>query len=167
MPRRLQQPLYLPENMPVFETLKRFRETGDELAFVIEEYGGVQGLVTLWDILESLVEDLPSLEEREHPSAQRRADGSWLVDGTIEIDEFRELFGLSEFPGETRGYYHTLGGFIMTALGEVPDEGVGLDWQDLHIEVIDMDGRRVEKVLVIPQKAIREGKIPLPGERLD
>ena len=159
-------PLYLPENMPVFEALKRFRETGDEFAFVIEEHGGVQGIVTLQDILESLVEDLPSREESEHPSAQRRADDSWLVDGTIQIDEFRELFGLHEFPGEVQGYYHTLGGFIMTVLGEVPDEGDGLDWQDLHIEVIDMDGRRVDKVLVIPQKSVRSNLKNPPKEHL-
>lgn len=144
----LQPPLYLPENLPVFTALKRFRETGKEIAFVLDEYGGVEGLITLGDILNALVEDLPSLDSRQHPSVVRRADGSWLVDGSIPVDEFREQFALKELPGEVEGEYLTLGGFVMTMLGEIPQAGASLEWSGLHIEVVDMDGRRVDKVLV-------------------
>jgi putative hemolysin len=159
----LQPPLFLAENLPVFEALKRFRETGDEFAFVLDEYGGVQGLITLGDILNALVEDLPSLEESQHPSVVRRADGTWLVDGTMPVDEFRETFGLKELPGEAEGVFLTLGGFIMSMLGKIPDPGTSLEWEGLRIEVMDMDGRRVDKVLVAPVNPEGNSQANEPG----
>lgn len=144
----IRPPVYMTENSPLFEALKRFRATGEEIAFVIDEYGGVQGLITLQDILNALVEDLPGHDERRRPQAVQRSDGSWLVDGTLAIKDFRELFSLGELPGEAEEVFHTVGGFIMAALGQVPEEGAILDLENLHIEVMDMDRRRVDKVLV-------------------
>ena len=145
----IRPPLYLPENMPVFEALARFRDSGDEFAFVIDEYGGVLGLITEHHILDILVGGLPSREEREHPSAVKRADGSWLLDGSMPVEDFRELFGLRELPGEVQDYFHTLAGFVMTALGKIPAAGESLQWEHLHIEVVDMDGQRIDKLLVL------------------
>lgn len=148
----IRTPVYMTENSPLFDALKHFRESGEEIAFVIDEYGGVQGLITLQDILNALVEDLPGQSESSRPEALQRADGSWLVDGAIGIKDFRELFALHELPGESEKVYHTLGGFIMATLGKVPEEGAQLDLENLHIEVVDMDRRRVDKVLVTQQE---------------
>jgi putative hemolysin len=144
----IKPPIYVTENSPLFEALKNFRATGEEIAFVIDEYGGVQGLITLQDILNALVEDLPGSAEHQRAQAVQRADGSWLVDGGLAIEDFREQFGLDELPGEAEEVYHTLGGFIMAELGQVPVEGDQLDVGSLHLEVVDMDRRRVDKVLV-------------------
>lgn len=144
----LQPALFIPENMPAFDVLERLKETGSQIAFAIDEYGGIQGLVTLRDILEAIVGDIPEADEDEDPDIVRREDGSWLIDGMLPIEEFRELFDLEELPGEEEHYYQTLGGFVMTMLGRIPSPSDNFEWGNLRIEVIDMDGNRIDKLLV-------------------
>ena len=140
--------LFLPEIMPVFDALERFKETRAEIAFAVDEYGGLQGLVTLRDILEAIVGDIPEEYEIEDPDIVRREDGSYLLDGMVPIDEFKDLFNLGELPGEEQNYYQTLGGFVMTFLGKIPTSGDHFEWEGLRVEVVDMDEKRVDKVLV-------------------
>jgi putative hemolysin len=145
----LNAPLFVPEKMPVYKVLDRFQEKKTELAFVLDEYGGVDSLVTLRDILEALVGGFS--DTRQHDAAFiEREDGSWLIDGMVSAQDFREHFELEALPGEEQGNFYTLGGFIQSYLGIIPKEGDHFTWKDLRIEVVDMDGRRVDKVLVAP-----------------
>lgn len=147
---KLSQPaLFLPESTPAFKTLDLLRSAGGNLALVIDEWGGVQGMVTLFDVLEAIIGMVPEAGQPFEPSAQQREDGSWLVDGGMNIDEFKDLFKISDLPDEDRAGYQTVAGFILTALGEIPSPGTHFDWNGLRFEVVDMDGLRVDKILVI------------------
>lgn len=147
----LRPAVFVPETTPALTVVERFKETHSKLAIVIDEYGGVEGLITVDDILTALVGDIPELGEQAEPDAIQRDDGSWLIDGMFGIDEFQELFDLRSLPPASGGYYQTVGGFVMAGLGHVPKPGDHFEWNDLRIEVIDMDGRRVDKVLVARQ----------------
>ena len=133
---------FIPETMLASRALEIFKEKGTELLLVIDEFGGVQGLLTINDILEEIVGQI----ELEEPQATQRQDGSWLLDGMLEVDEFKDIFNLKALPHEDE--YETLSGFVMMSLGRVPQSADHFEWQDLRFEVIDMDGRRVDKVLV-------------------
>ena len=148
----LQRALLVPETKPVLQAIELFRESRTHIALVIDEYGGLQGMVTINDILEGIVGDLPAVGEAP-PGAVQREDGSWLLDGLMPVDEFKEVLQIGELPGEDRGYYHTLGGFVMTRLGHIPSAADHFEWGRLRFEVVDMDGRRVDKVLVTPAQA--------------
>jgi len=150
---RLHRPLLVPEGAAAFGLLERFKETKLPIALVIDEYGGIEGMLTLGDILEALVGEVPALSPEEESEAVQRPDGSWLLDGALAIDRFREIFGLGELPGEAEGHFETLGGFVMAVLGEIPEEADHFQWGNLCFEVMDMDRRRVDKVLVAPVKA--------------
>jgi putative hemolysin len=143
------QPLIVPESMPALKVLELFRQSRFHTALVIDEFGGLQGLVTIFDILESIVGDIPDEGELVEPEIVQREDGSWLVDGRLPVDEFKELFRLSGLPDESRGHYQTLGGFVMSYLGRIPTAADNFDWAGLHFEVMDMDGYRVDKVLIV------------------
>ncbi|MCX7608241.1 MAG: hypothetical protein N2049_03355, partial [Anaerolineales bacterium] len=114
---------------------------------VVDEFGVVQGLITLADILEEIVGEMEG-----EPQATQRQDGSWLLDGMLPNDEFKELFNLHHLPAEEE--YETLGGFIMTYLGRIPQASEHFEWNGLRFEVVDMDGNRIDKVLVsvLPSK---------------
>ncbi len=144
----LQQPQFIPETMPALKVLELFRESRVHIALVIDEFGGLQGLVTLFDILESIVGDIPDAGEAAEPEVVQRDDGSWLVDGRLPVDEFKALFNLNDLPDEERGYYQTIGGFVMSQLGRVPESSDYFDWSMLRFEVVDMDGMRVDKILI-------------------
>jgi putative hemolysin len=146
----LQQPLYVPESMRALKVLELFKQSGTHIALVIDEYGGIQGIVTPSDILEAIVGDLPEAGEQVEPLAVQREDGSWLVDGMLPVDEFKDLFDLGELPGEDQGIYQTLAGFVVMQLGRIPAATDYFVWEGLKIEVVDMDGNRVDKVLVTP-----------------
>lgn len=133
---------YVPETMFASRALEILKEKNTELLLVVDEFGGLQGLLTINDILEEIVGEM----EGEEPQATQRQDGSWLLDGMLEVDEFKEIFHLTELPHEDE--YETLSGFIMTSLGRVPQTSDHFEWNHLRFEVIDMDGRRVDKVLV-------------------
>jgi putative hemolysin len=142
----MREPLFAPESMAALKALERFKMSGLHMALVIDEYGGIEGLVTLIDILEAIVGDIPTEEEIAEPPIVEREDGSWLVDGLVTISDFQEAFDLRSLPGE--GNYYTLGGFVIYMLGRVPVSGEHFGWGGLRFEVADMDGNRVDKVLI-------------------
>jgi putative hemolysin len=146
----LRKPLYVPETMPALKVLEAFKKSGTQIALVVDEYGSIQGLVTLKDILEAIVGDIPSAEELAEPQAVQREDGSWLLDGMLPIEEFKELLGIDELPGEGQGLYQTVAGFVIAQLGRIPVAADHFEWGGLRFEVMDMDGNRVDKVLVTP-----------------
>ncbi|HEU4559452.1 MAG TPA: hemolysin family protein [Longimicrobium sp.] len=141
-------PLFIPASTRALHLLERFRESGVHMAVVVDEYGGIEGLVTLHDLLEEIAGDL-STTAATSPPVVRRDDGSLLVDGSYPIDEFREVVGLPERRGEPREY-RTVGGLVFAALGHVPAPGEHVDHDGWRIEVMDMDGNRVDKVLATP-----------------
>ena len=153
----LGQPLYVPESTRGLKVLELFKQTGIHMVLVVDEYGVIQGLVTLNDILVEIVGDVPSAGELEEPMAVQREDGSWLLDGMLPVDEFFEMFKIEEAPREHRGNYQTLGGFVITHLGRIPTAADHFEWEGMRFEVMDMDGNRVDKVLLVPgQKSTGE-----------
>ncbi|ACK66443.1 protein of unknown function DUF21 [Rippkaea orientalis PCC 8801] len=144
----LQQPLYIAENTRALNVLEQFKQTGIHTALVIDEYGGIEGLVTLDDVVEAILGELPSAEDLEAPMAVQREDGSWLLDGLLAIDDFKELFSDLPLPEISSQQYHTLGGFMMYSLKRIPQASEYFEWGRLRLEVVDMDGTRVDKVLV-------------------
>jgi Hemolysins and related proteins containing CBS domains len=143
-------PLYVAESTRALAVLEQFKGTGIHIALVTDEFGGVEGLVTLTNLMEGIVGDLPSAEERQSPAITPREDGSWLVDGGLDLDAFCELIGHDIFGIEERTSYQTLAGFVMHRLERVPREADRLEWQGYGFEVVDMDGKRVDKLLVQP-----------------
>jgi putative hemolysin len=143
-------PQFIPESMPALKILELFKQSGLHVALVIDEYGSIQGLVTLKDILEAIVGDMPYIDKPTEPHATKRKDDSWLVDGMLPIDEFKELFNLKSLPEEDSGYYQTIGGFVMMHLGRIPSEGDRFVWKGLRFEVVDMDENRIDKLIVKP-----------------
>ncbi len=143
-------PLFIPESMRALKVLERFKETGIHMAIVIDEYGSVHGIVTLTDLLEAMVGDIPHIEELAEPMILKRENGSWLVDGALSVDEFKEAFHLDKLPDED--LYQTVGGFVMMHLERVPSTGDRFEWGEYRFEVVDMDEHRVDKLLVTPLK---------------
>ena len=143
------EPLYLPESLPALKVMEQFRGATTHVALVTDEYGSVEGLLTLHDLLEAIVGTLPDQYEEE-PGAVQREDGTWLLDGLLPVAEFRDRFDLPPLPDEDRGYYQTLGGFVMMHLERTPVTGDRFSWDGYGFEVVDMDGNRVDKVLFVP-----------------
>ncbi|OSO94668.1 hypothetical protein B7O87_02515 [Cylindrospermopsis raciborskii CENA303] len=146
----LRQPVFVPESTRGLKVLELFKQTVTHIALVVDEYGVIQGLVTLNDIMSEIVGDVPAQPGQEEPQAVQREDGSWLVDGMLPVEEFFELFDVEELETEARGNYQTLGGLVITNLGRIPTAADHFEWQGMRIEVMDMDGNRVDKVLVVP-----------------
>lgn len=142
------EPLYVPESMSALKVLELFKQTSVHTALIIDEFGGLQGMVTVFDLLEALVGEIPDTFGDETSEVVQRADGSWLLDGMLPIDEFEDLFRIFDFPEEERGHYQTLGGLVMTKLGRIPKTADTFVWSNLCFEVVDMDGHRVDKVMV-------------------
>jgi magnesium and cobalt exporter, CNNM family len=141
-------PLFVPETASALKVLDLFKREGAHFALVTDEYGGIQGMVTDWDILEAIVGELPSRGEPHEPEVTVRDDGSWLVDGLLNIDRLEEILEMDTTPEEESGRYHTVSGFVMTRLGGIPAVGQHFEWKGFRFEVMDMDGRRVDKVLI-------------------
>lgn len=154
-------PLFVPESMAALRVLELLREKRRHLALVIDEFGSIQGLVTLFDVLEAIVGEMPSAAPWDEPEVVRREDGSWLLDGALPVDEMRELLDLDRLPDQERGAYETLGGFVMMMLGRIPTAGERFEWEGYCFEVMDMDRLRVDKVLVT--RAQGEEPENLPG----
>ncbi|MDJ0799752.1 MAG: hemolysin family protein [Calothrix sp. MO_167.B12] len=155
----LRQPVFVPENTPGLKVLEVFRQTLSHMALIVDEYGVIQGLVTLNDVMIEIVGEVPD-DEEEGPQAVQREDGSWLLDGMLLVDEFLELFQLEELPAQEKGSYQTVGGFIITHFGRIPAAADYFEWQNMRFEVMDMDGNRVDKILVIPMPKIDPIKSP-------
>lgn len=140
------QPLYVPESVSLLRLAELLRESETHMAFVADEYGEIQGLVTAADILKAIAGELVEIGGPERAEAVRRPDGSWLMDGSISIHEAQRLLERDDLAhGED---YHTLAGFVLWHLDRLPTPGDCLDWRDLHIEVVDMDGPRIDKLLL-------------------
>jgi putative hemolysin len=144
----LLQPLFVPETSKALKLLERFKETKHHIAVVIDEYGGIQGLVTLTDLVEEVLGEFPGSDQQEEPYAVKREDESWLIDGMIPIEEFKKIFSLETLPGEEEEDFQTISGFIMLQLEKIPHTGDKFESTGLSIEVVDMDGNRIDKVLV-------------------
>lgn len=134
--------LFIPETTFASRALEVFKESNNKLILIIDEFGGVTGLLTINDVIEEIVGDIDTGE----PQATQRQDGSWLLDGMLDIDEFKELFQAGTLPNEDD--YETLGGFVMASLGHIPQVSDQFEWEGLRFEVVDMDARRVDKILV-------------------
>ena len=144
----LRKPLFVPDSTSAMDLLQDFKETGLHMALIIDEFGGLTGMVTLYDILEAIVGQVPDSALHEEPDVILREDGSYLLDGLLPVDELKELFDLDELPDEDRIGYQTLGGFMMARVGSVPHSGEVVEWAGFQFEIMDMDGKRVDKVLV-------------------
>lgn len=145
----LREPIFVPESTRGLKVLEIFKQTINHVALVVDEYGVIQGLVTLNDILIEIVGDVPNDDEVEEPQAVKRDDGSWLLDGMLTMDEFFELFDMEEeIESHSRDSYQTLGGLVMTHLGRIPVATDNFEWKGMRFEVMNMDGNRVDKILV-------------------
>ena len=146
-------PIYLPNTVTALRALEIFKRSGQPMALVVDEYGDFEGVVTLHDILQSLVGDIADPTDAGNKAVVQRDDGSWLVDGMLAVDEVKDVIGINDLPGAERGEFQTLGGFMMARVNRVPQVGDHVLVKGYRFEVVDMDGRRVDRVLVIPPKA--------------
>jgi putative hemolysin len=159
--RKLAKPLFVPATARALDVLDEFRDAETPFALAVDEYGDIEGLVTLNDVLSAVVgrgTANDSASPREAP-AVRRDDGSWLVNGSLASDDLRELLQIDELPQEEEGDYNTLAGMLIGLLGHIPAVGEAIEWNGLRFEVVDLDGARIDKVLITPLTTERE-----PGE---
>lgn len=147
----LQPPLYVPDSMTLAHLLEFFREVRSDFALIVNEYGDTEGLVTLSDVLGAIVGELPSVDSELDPDVVQREDGSWLVDGGLSIKRMKSVIGTNtNFPGESNNTYNTVGGFILYQLEKMPRVADNFAYADWNFEVVDIDGVRIDKVLITP-----------------
>ena len=151
--KQLQTATFVPESLTGMDLLEHFRASGTQMVLVVDEYGEVQGLVTLQDVLEAVTGEFKP-RNQEDAWAVQRADGSWLLDGLIPIPELKDRLELKVVPDEDKGRYHTLSGLIMWLLGRLPHTGDIAAWEEWQLEVVDLDGKRVDKVLATRQTPV-------------
>lgn len=152
---QLQPCVYVPETLTGMELLEHFRLSGTQMVFVVDEYGEIQGLVTLQDLLEAVTGEFVP-RNLEDSWAVEREDGSWLLDGMIPVPELKDTLDLKSVPEEDKGLYHTLSGLLMWLLGRMPDTGDVTEWEGWRLEVIDLDGKRIDKVLASRLETLTE-----------
>lgn len=150
LPTTIEPPVVVPESTMALTALEMFRQSGQNLAVVVDEYGGVAGVISITDILEALVGEIAAPGDNIREYAFQRPDGSWLIDGSLPADELAELLDIRDLPGEAEGLFETTAGFIIAQLGTIPDAGESFEIEGWRFEVVDMDGRRVDKLLVTP-----------------
>jgi putative hemolysin len=146
----LHKPLYVPESTEVWKVLEIFKRTGIHMAMVVDEYGSILGLISVADILEEIVGDIPDVDELDEKAVTKNKDGSYLVDGILSIDEFRDYFKISKLPGESSGSFHTVGGFVTDQLERIPFVDDSFDFGGYLFKIVEMDGNRVDKILMTP-----------------
>ncbi len=158
----VKEPLVVSEHLETLELLKEFKENQEyvHMSLVVDEFGSVEGLITLNDLLEGIVGDIPGIDEEDEPEAIQRADGTWLIDGRYPINKFKELFDFKDsLPDEEEDNYTTLAGFILSISGTIPDEEDTFECGRFIFEIIDMDGHQIDKVIVTdlgPEEEINE-----------
>lgn len=164
----LQPCVYVPETLTGMELLDHFRTSGTQMVFVVDEYGEIQGLVTLQDLLEAVTGEFVP-RNLEDSWAVQRADGSWLLDGLIPVPELKDTLKLKMVPDEDKGLYHTLSGMVMWLLGRMPNTSDVLFWEDWKLEIVDLDGQRIDKVLATPTTEVpqKEEKPPTKSVKSD
>jgi len=148
--QHLQPAVFVPESLTGMELLENFKNSGVQLAFIIDEYGEVQGIVTLQDVMEAITGEFKT-HRAEDAWAVQRDDGSWLLDGLIPVPELKDRLGLKGVPEEERGRYNTLSGMLMLLLGRLPQTTDSCEWEDWSFEIVDLDGKRIDKVLATPK----------------
>lgn len=142
----LQPAVFVPESLTGMELLEHFKSSGVQMAFVIDEYGEIQGLITLQDLIEAIAGEFKP-DDHEDAWAIERQDGSWLLDGIIPIPELKDTLSLEAVPEEDKGRYNTLSGMLMLLMGRIPTTGESVNWESWRFEIVDMDGKRIDKVL--------------------
>ena len=148
----LEQPLYVPATLTLIELLRTFRKQKSTIALVVSEFGHTEGIVTVADLMMSLVGDMmPMADDPEESLAVRRADGSWLLDGLLAIDDMKDKLDISSVPHEELGNFHTVGGFVLASLGRIPRKTERFSWEGWDFEVVDVDHNRVDQVLASRQ----------------
>jgi putative hemolysin len=156
--RRLTKPTYVPATARALDLLEEFRDAESPLALVVDEYGDIEGLVTLNDLLSAVLgKSATPLRETQDAPISRRDDGSWLIDGALAADDLRELLGLSELPQEAEHDFHTAAGMVVAHFGRIPRTGEYFKWRDVRFEVADLDGARIDKILVKREAAAKVG----------
>jgi len=159
--------LYVPESVSAIDLLEQLKMHRAELAMIVDEYGDIQGMVTLTDVMGALVGEVPTGEDHPPSDGVRRDDGSWLMDGGMILDRFRYLTGVEfDFPDEDASAYHTLAGFMLYQLGYIPKAGESLEHDGWRFEIVDMDGNRIDRLLVVPgdaQGERRPASLPAGG----
>ena len=153
----MHQPLFVPETMPVFQLLEEFRKSRLQVAVTLDEYGGVLGMVTVDDIVEALVGDLPERGEAGEPEIVREPDGTWVVDGAVAVEDLTAALDVDLPEDEERRDYRTVAGLVLTRLGHLPTVGEQVDVGDLHLQVAEMEGRRIAQVRVSAAPEDRDG----------
>lgn len=153
----MRPPVFVPETLSGMELLENFRQTSADMVFVVDEYGAVQGVITERDLLEAITGEF-GVAAGEEAWATQRDDGSWLMDGLIPIPELKDRLGLKDVPEEDRGRYNTLAGMVMLLLGRLPLTGDSVEWGGWRFEVVDLDGKRVDKLLV--QRSAEAAALP-------
>ncbi|PTY06373.1 hypothetical protein DB347_13175 [Opitutaceae bacterium EW11] len=141
-------PLVVPETLSAIHLLEAFKKASKHIALVTDEFGAIQGIVTLIDVLEAIVGDLPNMGPKAAPAAKQREDGSWLIDATLGTSDLKTLLQLHSLPDEDRADFQTVGGFMVTRLGRIPVAGDYFEHAGWRFEVVDMDRHRVDKILV-------------------
>jgi putative hemolysin len=144
----LEQALFLPENADASRSVDLFKNSATHFAFIVDEYGNIQGVVTLTDILRAIVGDFADTMDDKSTTILKRKDGTWVVDGLVTVQELRERLMLPKLRGEDSGNFHTVAGFMLSELGKIPRTTDAFEWDGVRFEVIDMDGHRVDKVLI-------------------
>ncbi len=144
----IREPLFLPEKTSAFALLQKFRETGNHLAIILDEFGGVEGFVTPTDLLEALVGELPESGELHEPMIVQRDDGSWSIDAATDLDEVKIALGVEALHGQKENRFQTIAGYLIDRMGHLPHVGDSTLVGDYRFEIIDMDGRRIDRVLV-------------------
>ena len=158
-PRDLLLPaVFIPESSPALTALEMIKRTQSNMGMIIDEYGGLLGIITLNDLMEAIIGSIATIGLDDEDGVIERADGSWLVDGLLPVDELKELMGVNELTGESDYGYQTMGGFMMAQLGTIPSTGQIINFMGFSFEIVDMDGRRVDKVLVTRLKSVEEEK---------
>ena len=140
----IKKPIFIPRTMETFRLVEKFKATGDSVAIVNDEYGGVIGLITLDDIAQEIV----GVEEAEEPQFSLKKDNNWLVDGLYDIEDFKRRFNFETLPDEERDHYHTMGGFLTSLFGYIPKVGEFREWNNFKFKVERMDGARIDKIFV-------------------
>ncbi len=154
----LRPPLYVPEGVTTTHLLENFRKARQQCALIVDEYGELQGLVTLTDVLTSIVGELPSSDLPEEQDIVKREDGSWLIDGSVTIERLKSVLEIEEYlAGEEENAFNTLGGLVMHILGRIPMVADHFETAGCRFEVMDMDKNRVDKVLVAHQTLLKQG----------
>lgn len=142
----VREPMFFPGNMKAVKAFETFQNTGIHQAMVMDEFGGVEGMVTLYDVLEAIAGDIPLDEDDTENDIERQSDGTLLMDGLVPVDVLKEKLEVDELPEEVKAGYQTLSGFVMNQMGRIPKVGQSFEWDNYHFTVVAMDGFRVERV---------------------